>query len=98
MKRLVRTRALLTLLALVALFSSTTIALSASPALALCSGSSCNGGNPNLGCANDAYDLEVTTYSTVRMQLRYSPTCNAVWTRLTSLQACDGWPLPTALI
>jgi hypothetical protein len=93
MRRLLRTRSVLALLALVTLLSTAGVAVGASSAVAACTGSGCNGQDPNVnGCSSGAYDLDDTTYSYIRVELRYSPTCKAVWTRLTSLQTCTVYP------
>jgi hypothetical protein len=76
------------LLALVVGFGTTLVVPTAAMAAAACNSSSCNGRDPHsTGCDVGAYDLDNFTspidgYAYV--QLRYSPSCNAAWARLTT--------------
>lgn len=48
-----------------------------------CYGSSCEGKDPqDQGCSADAKNLTEITGPYGRYQMRYSPTCDAVWTRI----------------
>jgi hypothetical protein len=103
MRRLRRTRSLLALLALLTVFSSAGVAFGGSTAsAATCYGAGCTGVDPNTsGCASGAYDLDDIMYVGVRVELRYSSACNAVWTRLTNTDSCSVSPqyrLPLAQI
>jgi Protein of unknown function (DUF2690) len=63
------------------------------------SANSCNGKNPaSTNCASSAYSMETqtatsfynTNLSVARVELRYSPYCNAFWTRVTILSTYLG--------
>lgn len=81
---------------LITLLSSAPILFSSS-AQAVCSGSKCNGGDPNTnGCNEGAYTFNQTTSSyfdwgwkTIVIELRYSDKCQAVWTKAGRLKAND---------
>ncbi len=84
-------------IALIAWFSFTPI-LFASTVQAICSGNRCNQGDPKSnGCDNDAYNFSETTNSysewgishTIYVELRYSPKCQAVWTRAGRFKGKD---------
>jgi Protein of unknown function (DUF2690) len=55
---------------------------------ATCRGQSCNGQDPDtMGCGADAQTLSMSstsspTYGGLTLQIRYSPTCQALWPRL----------------
>jgi Protein of unknown function (DUF2690) len=54
---------------------------------ASCKGATCQNKNPQTsGCAADAVDLADIT-DAFRIELRYSPTCQAAWTRLTAVHS-----------
>lgn len=70
--------------------TSTAQAAAAAPTVS-CSGSGCNNTDPaTTGCANNAYTVE-TQYITFngqqigKVELRWSPTCQTNWTRVTKL-------------
>lgn len=66
----------------------------AAPAFASvgCNGSSCDAQDPQSeGCASDARDLDEFTYYDLRVELRYSPACQATWARFNGTgQALPG--------
>ncbi|MFI5916881.1 DUF2690 domain-containing protein [Dactylosporangium sp. NPDC051541] len=66
--------------------SIATIALQAPASAAACSGASCYGRNPEGLCSSDATGLLGRDYingsSSFRVELRYSPSCQAGWMRL----------------
>src|SRR5213079_2794921 len=50
-----------------------------------CSGSGCNGKDPEAtGCFAGAYTVQTATLSTIFVQLRYSPRCGTNWGRVLS--------------
>jgi len=54
-------------------------------AAAACNGSGCTGHDPQAyGCSGDARTLDEFTDLGARYELRYSPSCFAAWTRVTS--------------
>lgn len=64
---------------------------------ATCYASTCSGNDPQTtGCSSDAYTAYTTTAynangAPVTVELRYSPTCRAAWSRLTNnILASDG--------
>jgi Zn-finger nucleic acid-binding protein len=70
----------------------------ASIGLAICSEDRCNGGDPiGNGCDDDAYSFDQTVKSyqdwfvsqEIKVELRYSPKCQAVWARAGRLKAND---------
>lgn len=77
-------RRLGTVLALIALASGVTlVAGPASPALAACSGSSCNGKDPNAqGCSGVNVSGTEVWQASFSVAMRYSSGCAARWTRL----------------
>ncbi|GAA3432683.1 DUF2690 domain-containing protein [Kutzneria kofuensis] len=63
------------------------LGLDAAPAMAVgCTYNSCNGKDPQaMGCSSGASNLEQYTNNWGDyVELRYSPTCGTVWTRLTT--------------
>ena len=61
------------------------VALSQQQALALCSGSNCNGVDPAAsGCADDAITVAKNSDRWTTVEQRYSPACNANWVRATT--------------
>ena len=69
----------------VALLATFMIATPQSAFAATCSGSTCQGKDPQAaGCSGDAYNLTEMTFNQDRMEMRYSPSCGAVWTRCTT--------------
>lgn len=68
-------------------------AASAKTAAAPCWGTTCNGLDPqSSGCAAGARTLEDVpdTGGWVTLELRYSPTCYAVWARITNFRGVSG--------
>jgi hypothetical protein len=70
--------------------SSTSFYSPAQQAFALCNGSGCNGLDPaSTGCSGGAYTAAYRngtgTWGTVQVQMRYSSSCVANWTRSVSL-------------
>lgn len=65
----------------------------ASIPLTSCYGDDCADEDPVMqGCDNDAQTIETATnYRDADWELRYSPTCNAAWTRVTSNTPLDGY-------
>lgn len=63
----------------------------AAHAAAPCTYNGCSGKDPNVtGCANDATNWK-TFINNVGdyLELRHSPSCHAVWTRMTVTSTCD---------
>jgi hypothetical protein len=51
--------------------------------LATCLGPTCTGKDPNAtGCASDARTVRSTSVDGIAVELRYSPTCRAAWSRI----------------
>jgi hypothetical protein len=75
---------------LVTLLLGVFILSAATPALAVCSGTDCNGKDPQAtGCSSGAYNVSSQTYngpngSSYLVELRWSPTCQTNWVRLTN--------------
>ena len=77
-------RFLLTLLVMAAMLSATALVAAPADAVPSCSWTSCNGLDPHAtGCDVGASTMDDFTYSAY-FELRYSSTCHAVWTRVTS--------------
>jgi len=69
------------------------VGLSGTAAAAPCVGTSCNGRDPqSTGCGADARTLEdvADTGGWVTLELRYSPSCYAVWARVTNFRGVTG--------
>ena len=64
------------------------LVLPATPANAVgCYSTSCSGKDPQtMGCASDAVTRTEISASGARFQMRYSPACNAAWTRTLSTE------------
>lgn len=62
------------------------------PAAAACSGTGCNGvDSEKSGCASDARTVDSPdTGGWVTLELRYSPSCRAVWARVTNFRGVGG--------
>jgi len=73
------------MLAIVAVTGVATVASPASPVYASCSGSSCSGLDPQAnGCSTSTTRTETALWlSSFSVELRYSPACHAMWTRIT---------------
>ncbi|MER5645085.1 DUF2690 domain-containing protein [Streptosporangium sp. NPDC002524] len=77
----------------IALLSALAPAASAKTTGLLCRGTQCNGVDPQTsGCGNDARTLETVedTGGWVILELRYSPTCYAVWARVNNFRGVSG--------
>ncbi|MEV0269352.1 DUF2690 domain-containing protein [Hamadaea sp. NPDC050747] len=69
-------------LAVLAIAGTQAALITPAAAAGSCWGSDCNHYDPNtLGCGSDAYTLEKITENLVTIELRYSPSCYAAWTR-----------------
>lgn len=79
-----RRRFLLTLFMVAAMLSVDALVAASANASPPCSWASCNGLDPHaMGCDVGASTMDEFTYSAY-FELRYSSTCHAVWTRVTS--------------
>jgi hypothetical protein len=77
-------KAVLAIVLLMSLLGLATLTLAAPAKAAGCFAMSCNGLDPNAtGCASDARTLDDVSYATMRVELRYSDTCNAAWARVS---------------
>jgi hypothetical protein len=54
---------------------------------AACSGSACDGRNPQTYCGSDARTVDSLTLGQALLELRYSPSCRAAWARISNA----GW-------
>src|SRR5262245_40323443 len=66
--------------------------VTAPPAAAACTGSGCNGLNPNLHCTATSTPREWFVDRELTLQLRYSAGCNAYWGR--AFMGCSKHPPP----
>ncbi|MCX9193359.1 DUF2690 domain-containing protein [Carbonactinospora thermoautotrophica] len=74
---------------------------------ATCHAASCHGKDPNLtGCARDARTVKTAYADDLKIELRYSPTCQAAWGRISNgavedevqIQRSDGASFPRTAI
>jgi len=74
-----------TLIAL-SIVASIAVVAPATPAAAVgCSGSGCNGKDPQAqGCSPSARTIDEFSFAGIRFEMRYSPQCFAAWTRVTN--------------
>ena len=76
---------------IVALGGMAVVTVSPAQAAPACTYNGCAGKDPNTtGCANDATNWRTFTNNVGDyLELRHSPSCHAVWTRMTVTSTCD---------
>lgn len=82
-QRFTRVTSVVTALAI----GAVTMLVTSQPASAAagCQGSNCTGKSPYAqGCGPSARTIDEFTYAGVRFEMRYSPVCQAAWTRVTT--------------
>lgn len=79
-----RARNVIVRLGAVVLLATAALVATAQPSMAAsCSGSSCAGKNPQTqGCSGDGATKKEYSSDIVTVQIRYSPSCDAFWTRV----------------
>ena len=81
-------RRFVTVLTTLAVGAATVLAISppaAAETAVGCRAESCTGKSPyTQGCGATAHTIDEFTYGGVRFELRYSPACQAAWTRVTT--------------
>jgi hypothetical protein len=71
-------------------FASTAHEFQLARAAAPCSGSACDGKDPEIYCGGDARTARQVQLGGALLELRYSPSCRAAWARISSASWTGG--------